>query len=129
MKTSAIAIAIAALAGLVAAVPAPASAASPEVVEGSVEITKRGPYNVFITEHANWGGRNELLTQNTGACRTLGNGWPNTITAFGPDPGVTCTIYDRPQCQGSQFWPIRNPGYANLNTIGWNDRIQSFNCL
>ncbi|KAM7213088.1 hypothetical protein V8F06_011511 [Rhypophila decipiens] len=131
MKTSAIAITIAALAGLVAAVPAPAPAASPEVIEGSVEITKRAPYNIYIGEHANWStsGRTELLSLNTGACHTLGNGWPAIITAFGPDPGVTCTIYDRPQCQGSQFWPIRNPGYANLNAIGWNDRIRSFNCL
>ncbi|KAM7189752.1 hypothetical protein V8F33_009891 [Rhypophila sp. PSN 637] len=71
MKTSAIAITIAALAGLVAAVPAPAPAASPEVVEGSVEITKRAPYNVWIGDHPNWsaGGRTELLTLNTGACR------------------------------------------------------------
>ncbi|KAM7194409.1 hypothetical protein V8F20_007935 [Naviculisporaceae sp. PSN 640] len=128
MKISVTLVTFAALVGFGVAVPAPAPAAH---LRPSRLLDKRAPYNVYIGEHANWStsGRTELLTMNTAACHTLGNGWPGIITAFGPDSGVTCTIYDRPGCTGSQFWPIRNPGYANLASIGWNDRIRSFVCV
>ncbi|KAK4220798.1 hypothetical protein QBC38DRAFT_449723 [Podospora fimiseda] len=124
MKTSAIASTLIALLGFAAAAPAPEPEPSPEPA-----VAKRAPYNVFIGEHSNWGGRNELLTLNTAVCHTLGNGWPGIITAFGPDAPVVCTIFDRPGCTGSQFHGITNPGYSNLNAIGWNDRISSFRCV
>ncbi|KAK3985868.1 hypothetical protein QBC44DRAFT_298238 [Cladorrhinum sp. PSN332] len=133
MKTSTIAVALTTLLGFAVAAPAPEASPNPSPDEDAAAnfaaLAKRAPYNVFITEHANWAGRNELLSLNTASCHTLGNGWPAIITSFGPDAGVTCTLFDRAGCTGSQYWPVRSPGFPNLSSIGWNDRIRSFVCV
>ncbi|KAK4185841.1 hypothetical protein QBC35DRAFT_388652 [Podospora australis] len=126
MKTSAILIAITALAGVAVAVPTPAPAAD---AAPSPILEKRQSNGVFVGEHAHYGGRTEHLRVAVGVCHTLGNGWPNIITAFGPDPGRVCTIYDDNFCSGASYANIVNPGFPDLGIIGWNDRINSFRCF
>ncbi|KAK4676329.1 hypothetical protein QC764_510715 [Podospora pseudoanserina] len=120
-------LAIVTMAGLTVAAPAPE--ASPEAApQPPVDLEKRQSLGVFVTQDINWGGRSEHLIVVRGQCLTLGNGWPNVISAFGPDSGLTCTIWDNNGCTGPSFGPITFPGIANLVTVGWNDRINSFRC-
>ncbi|KAK3985865.1 hypothetical protein QBC44DRAFT_334267 [Cladorrhinum sp. PSN332] len=123
MKLSAIILAITTGAGMAIAAPAP----GPTEVDQS-NLDKRATYRVYVAEHWDFQGRTELLEGPAGECRTLGNGWPNVISSFGPDPGFTCTIYDDNGCFGANYGGIRYPGYNALSTIGWNDRINSFRC-
>ncbi|KAK0666595.1 hypothetical protein QBC41DRAFT_338941 [Cercophora samala] len=144
MKTTALIALVAAFAGVTTAAPSPAPAPAVEHLAFNVpapsanstslnsrELHKRWDFNVYVTEHDNWNGRNEVLWWNRGACFSLGNGWDKIITSFGPQEGITCTIYDQHDCRGSQYWPIRYPGIPNLHNIGnpnWNDRISSWRC-
>ncbi|KAK4175811.1 hypothetical protein QBC36DRAFT_353699 [Triangularia setosa] len=147
MKTTSTFITLAAsFAALATAAPSPAPAPAqavnhlafnvpaPEKNSTSLDardLHKRWDFNVYVTEHDNWNGRNEVLWWNRGQCFSLGNGWDNIITSFGPQEGITCTIYDEHNCVGSQYWPVRYPGIPNLKNIGnpnWNDRISSWRC-
>ncbi|KAK4195016.1 hypothetical protein QBC40DRAFT_301545 [Triangularia verruculosa] len=152
MKTSAIFTAFAALAGLVIAAPAadtspvaiPARAVEesppplsyqqvvPIVDAEEAAIAKReieARQGVFITVHVNWSGGNAYISPiNRGACADLVSSWKNVITSFGPDPGLVCWIYDGDWCTGYSYGPIYNPGFADLSSIGMNDRINSFIC-
>ncbi|KAK3984171.1 hypothetical protein QBC44DRAFT_253477 [Cladorrhinum sp. PSN332] len=121
MKTFSILAAIAALASLTVAAPAANTEPTSEVAE-FVHTTseKRAVSHVFVTSDSNWGGRSENLQINTGVCLTLSNGWPNIISSFGPDAGITCT--------GASHSGVRNPGIPDLRGVGFNDRINSFRC-
>ncbi|KAK0664520.1 hypothetical protein QBC41DRAFT_359175 [Cercophora samala] len=114
-------LAIATMAGLTVAAPAPEP--SPEAApQTPIDLEKRQSLGVFVTADINWGGRSEHLIVVRGQCLTLGNGWPNVISSFGPDSGLNNG------CTGPSFGPITFPGIANLVSIGWNDRINSFRC-
>ncbi|KAK4160697.1 hypothetical protein QBC43DRAFT_337980 [Cladorrhinum sp. PSN259] len=142
MKTFSILAAIAAFAGLAVAVPAPNPAAAPssEPVAVGLQaqptaaiavVDKRATAHVFVTSDINFAGRQENLQISTGVCLTLGNGWPNTISSFGPDSGLTCNVFDNDGCNNSagSVTGIRFPGVSDLNTFGFNDRINSFVCF
>ncbi|VBB74915.1 Putative protein of unknown function [Podospora comata] len=152
MKVSTLYSALAALASLVAAAPAPgvspvANAArglepSPpplsyekvtpitdvdEVAAVKREIEAR--QGVYVTVHIYWGGTSAYISPvNRGACADLVPAWKNVISSFGPDSPLVCWIYDGDWCTGDWYGPIYNPGIADLTTVGWNDRINSFIC-
>ncbi|KAK4172391.1 hypothetical protein QBC36DRAFT_197087 [Triangularia setosa] len=127
MRTSSITLAIATMAGFTIAAPAPE--ASPEAApQAPVDLEKRQSLGIFVTADINFGGRSEHLIVTRGSCLTLGNGWPNVISSFGPDSGLTCTIWDDNGCTGASRGGIVFPGISNLVTVGWNDRINSFRC-
>ncbi|KAJ6565828.1 hypothetical protein DFH09DRAFT_1081483 [Mycena vulgaris] len=49
------------------------------------------------------------------------------LSAFGPSPGMGCTIFVDPDCGGTKsFGPIRSPGYSDLSVIDFNDQMSSF---
>ncbi|KAF1987667.1 hypothetical protein K402DRAFT_43369 [Aulographum hederae CBS 113979] len=63
-----------------------------------------------------------------GACISLpGTPFFKTISSFGPDEGMKCTVFDALGCQGRSF-DIWYPGYADMRWNGWDDRIQSYRC-
>ncbi|KAK0742578.1 hypothetical protein B0T21DRAFT_435002 [Apiosordaria backusii] len=149
MKTFAIFAAFAALAGFVVAAPAPgvslvargleASPAPlsyqqvvPIVDAGEAAVAKReieARQGVYVTIHINWsGGGGWIGPVNRGACADLVVSWKNVISSFGPDSPLVCWIYDGDWCTGDWYGPIYNPGIADLTTIGFNDRINSFIC-
>ncbi|KAK0744781.1 hypothetical protein B0T21DRAFT_407855 [Apiosordaria backusii] len=143
MKTSAIFVAIAALAGLAVAVPTPeaspkavASAETPalpsQLLSGSRIrrcIEERQSSGVFVTQDINWGGASTFLPVTRGVCATFVSVWVNSITSFGPDAGLSCHLFDLNGCTGESIGPIVSPGSANLGNIGWNDKINSFRCV
>ncbi|KAK4220802.1 hypothetical protein QBC38DRAFT_341117, partial [Podospora fimiseda] len=87
---------------------------------------------VYVTEDINFTGRAENLAIELGQCLTLGNGWPNTISSFGPDQGTSSFLYENSldNCNTNGAWDgtIQWPGIADLRSIGFNDRINSFKC-
>lgn len=61
---------------------------------------------------------------------TFGNPWEDTISSWGPDPGVSCHVYERRDCDigGRMFANIEYPGYGNLNDFQFEDIISSARC-
>lgn len=61
---------------------------------------------------------------------TFVNPWEDSISSWGPDPGVTCHVYERRDCDegGRKIYNIGNPGISNLNDYQFNDIISSARC-
>ncbi|CAO1597572.1 MAG: hypothetical protein LQ349_001079 [Xanthoria aureola] len=96
----------------------------PEVSIAAVERT-----HVKVCKDINFRGRCETLTANKQRCYDLFNGWSNEISAFGPERGTSCTIYDNRGCYGPEYAGIRYPGISDLRRVGWNDRASSYRCV
>lgn len=58
------------------------------------------------------------------------NPWDDSISSWGPDPGVTCHVYENKNCDegGRKIYNIVNPGISNLNDFQFNDIISSARC-
>ncbi|KAF2500046.1 hypothetical protein BU16DRAFT_613852 [Lophium mytilinum] len=88
---------------------------------------------VYMCQDPNWGGCVEAplpdLKEHPDAwCVGITGAWDNSISAFGPDKGLLCTIWDASACTGGGY-NIRWPGIADLRTVGWDDKISSFWCV
>ncbi|KAF2709769.1 hypothetical protein K504DRAFT_534084 [Pleomassaria siparia CBS 279.74] len=90
---------------------------------------------VYYTTDKNWGnghttGDRYHDTIETLSCRHLAPPFVDSISSFGPDSGVKCTVFDTPLCisNGSSL-EIWNEGYADMSWNGWDNRIRSFLCV
>ena len=103
-------IAIATFACLAAAIPLLGPA--PPIIEA---LTKRSsPHHVYQCTGQNWSGKCMVSEYTGGVCMTIFNGG---VGSFGPDPGVSCTLYQGAQCQDSAYTAQMNyPGSANIGT-------------
>ncbi|KAF2500047.1 hypothetical protein BU16DRAFT_235198 [Lophium mytilinum] len=60
-------------------------------------------------------------------CINFVDGYDNTISSFGPDRGLKCTVYDFSYCTGPSL-DIWWPGYADMSWNGWDNRVSSYRC-
>jgi len=79
-----------------------------------------------------WRGKcyHSLVTDNArNACWGYPPETRNAISSFGPDPGVSCRVWEKTSCfQGGPWKQFNFPGVADLNTVGWNDRVRAYAC-
>ncbi|KAK7631406.1 hypothetical protein IWX48DRAFT_591265 [Phyllosticta citricarpa] len=54
--------------------------------------------------------------------------WYRNVACFAPDEGVVCTVYDGDACTGSSL-RIANPGFPDLDVVGWAKRVASYVCV
>ncbi|KAF2814007.1 uncharacterized protein BDZ99DRAFT_516629 [Mytilinidion resinicola] len=85
---------------------------------------------VYMCKDPNWGGcvqapLPDLKEHPEVWCIGITGSWDNAISAFGPDKGLLCTIWDASACTGGGY-DIRWPGIPDLRTVGWDDKISSF---
>lgn len=80
-------------------------------------LTKRSsPHHVYQCNGQNWSGKCMLSEYTQGVCGTIFNGG---VGSFGPDPGVSCTLFQGNHCDGSngaQTAYMNYPGSANIGT-------------
>ncbi|KAF8595945.1 hypothetical protein BDV93DRAFT_563793 [Ceratobasidium sp. AG-I] len=65
----------------------------------------------------------------SGQCVTIGNGFNDKISSFGPDPGMSCTIFADENCSGRSAGGITQPGFNSLADVGMNDAMSTFVCF
>ncbi|KAJ7112515.1 hypothetical protein C8R44DRAFT_711045 [Mycena epipterygia] len=66
-----------------------------------------------------------LYLENT--CTNVPTNFQDNVSAVQPAAGVVCTLYADLNCGGQNIISI-NPGYSNLATQGFNDRLTAFLC-
>ncbi|QRV92626.1 hypothetical protein RhiJN_20644 [Ceratobasidium sp. AG-Ba] len=54
--------------------------------------------------------------------------WNDVVSSFGPDPGLTCTLYGDNNCSGRTVSGVVYPGIRNLADHNLNDAMSSFRC-
>ncbi|QRV77814.1 hypothetical protein RhiJN_05829 [Ceratobasidium sp. AG-Ba] len=65
---------------------------------------------------------------NSGQCVGVGSDWNDVVSSFGPDQGLTCTIYSDANCVGRATGGVVYPGIYNLADYNNNDAMSSFRC-
>ncbi|KAK3326183.1 hypothetical protein B0H66DRAFT_148922 [Apodospora peruviana] len=119
MKTSIIAVAIAALTSFVSAAPAVEAAG----------LAKRGTTHFFVCTNEKWGGECENLTVTTGKCTNLSSKFLKKISSLGPDAGTSCTMFENLNCdQASEKIYVNYPGHDKLSGHQWDNRGSSYIC-
>ncbi|KAF7716341.1 Uncharacterized protein PECH_000124 [Penicillium ucsense] len=92
----------------------------------STSLQKRIEGGVEICTDLNWGGQCGFAKQPWDLCIRLDSPWWHSITSIGPDQYNVIVAYEDYNCQSSNTLTIWNPGYSDLTSAGWNDRIGSF---
>ncbi|KAK5019074.1 hypothetical protein BJ546DRAFT_449865 [Cryomyces antarcticus] len=93
-------------------------------------LVERTAGAVYVCTDINWGGQCSYIATPLNKCVVLEGALLDSISSFGPDQGGFCIITDNPRCGvSSPYFDISYPGIADLRTIGWNDRVQSYICL
>ncbi|KAF2797048.1 hypothetical protein K505DRAFT_151410 [Melanomma pulvis-pyrius CBS 109.77] len=98
-------------------------------------IIERGERDLgfYMTTDPEWGYGHQTgerlhdWTSDPGCVSLEGTPFDKSISSFGPDEGVKCTVYDETDCTGEEL-VIFHPGYAEMGWDGWDDRISSLNC-
>ncbi|QRV74523.1 hypothetical protein RhiJN_02539 [Ceratobasidium sp. AG-Ba] len=84
---------------------------------------------VFFCTDANFKGNCVYVHGfNSGQCVGVGSDFNDKVSSFGPDQGITCTIYSDAGCVGRATGGIVNPGINNLADFNNNDAMSSFRC-
>ncbi|TLD20382.1 hypothetical protein PspLS_08461 [Pyricularia sp. CBS 133598] len=92
---------------------------------------RQGPPAFYACIHPGWTAPCQyfVIGVSTQCYNFLGD-WDNSISAFGPDQGTICNLYDSPNCVdsprtiGSLVWP----GISDLAALGWDNAVSSFRC-
>ncbi|KAK3398158.1 hypothetical protein B0T20DRAFT_506739 [Sordaria brevicollis] len=113
MKTAILAGTFATLAGFIMAAPAPEATVPVRAVN-----RQWTPY-VYACITTGW--QHYSLSK--------GDDFFESITGFGPDQGINCSLYSQTDCNGDHLDNIVYPGIGDLHDKGWNDRAQSYRCM
>ncbi|KAF2433181.1 hypothetical protein EJ08DRAFT_658443 [Tothia fuscella] len=71
----------------------------------------------------------DVSTNSNGWCVSLlGTPWYKLISSFGPDPGVTCSLFSGDNCEGSHLDELVYPGLAETYSNQWDNQAGSFKC-
>ncbi|KAK8221897.1 hypothetical protein M8818_000062 [Zalaria obscura] len=102
---------------------------SPHKVE-TIQPEKRAVGGVYMCTEANWSGNCQYLAYPVDTCVQLSDEWASQVSSFGPDAGTSCMIMQG-HCSSSEdfYGDIVSPGYADLSTIEWSDRMTSYLCF
>ncbi|KAK3339377.1 hypothetical protein B0H65DRAFT_476283 [Neurospora tetraspora] len=120
MRTTMIAATLATLAGFTMAAPAP---------EAQIANRQWTPH-VYVCITTGWN-RCSVLDANRGQCYDLTkmDDLGSSLTGFGPDPGLTCSLFSNQDCTGDHLDYISYPGIGDLHDKGWNDKAKSYKCV
>ncbi|KAG9097826.1 hypothetical protein FS749_005382 [Ceratobasidium sp. UAMH 11750] len=84
---------------------------------------------VYFCTDANFSGRCVYVSGfNSGQCVGVGSDFNDVVSSFGPDHGLTCTIYSDAGCVGRATGGVVYPGIYNLADYNNNDAMSSFSC-
>ncbi|QRV79085.1 hypothetical protein RhiJN_07101 [Ceratobasidium sp. AG-Ba] len=84
---------------------------------------------VFFCTDANFKGNCVYVSGfNSGQCVGVGSDFNDKVSSFGPDQGITCTIYSDAGCVGRATGGVVYPGINNLADFNNNDAMSSFRC-
>ncbi|POS69225.1 hypothetical protein DHEL01_v212381 [Diaporthe helianthi] len=102
----------------------------PAAIAATSELSTRASGNVYVCINANFQPACSLLHWNNDRCADFVNPWEDSISSWGPDPGVTCHVYEKRGCDesGRKIYNIGNPGISNLVNYQFNDIISSARC-
>ncbi|KAI7784301.1 hypothetical protein LA080_010357 [Diaporthe eres] len=64
----------------------------------SEEISTRAIRNVYVCINAGFQPACTVMHWTNDKCANFVNPWDDSISSWGPDPGVTCHVYDRRNC-------------------------------
>ncbi|KAG9079210.1 hypothetical protein FS749_008728, partial [Ceratobasidium sp. UAMH 11750] len=64
----------------------------------------------------------------SGQCVGVGPDFNDNVSSFGPDRGLSCTIFSDAGCNGRATGGIISPGIFNLKDFNNNDAMSSFRC-
>ncbi|KAG9078917.1 hypothetical protein FRC06_008048, partial [Ceratobasidium sp. 370] len=87
------------------------------------------PGGVYFCTDANFAGNCAYVSgMNSGQCVGVGSNFNDNVSSFGPDSGLTCTIYSDAGCKGRATGGVVYPGIYNLADYNNNDAMSSFSC-
>ncbi|QRW06757.1 hypothetical protein RhiLY_05756 [Ceratobasidium sp. AG-Ba] len=86
---------------------------------GGVYFCKNANFTRYLTH---------LAPFSSGQCVGVGSDWNDVVSSFGPDQGLTCTIYSDANCVGRATGGVVYPGIYNLADYNNNDAMSSFRC-
>ncbi|KAF8599342.1 hypothetical protein BDV93DRAFT_511741 [Ceratobasidium sp. AG-I] len=93
------------------------------------ENQKRDVNGVFFCTDADFKGRCVYVRGfSSGQCVGVGSDFNDNVSSFGPDQGMTCTIYSDAGCGGRATGGVIFPGINNLADFNNNDSMSSFSC-
>ncbi|KAI4253278.1 MAG: hypothetical protein LQ352_003775 [Teloschistes flavicans] len=111
-----------------------------KLVSGPSSLATADITHLYVCIDINFGGSCRNLDTTRQACSKLDkltgsfvsddfiNGFDNTISSLGPDPGTNCEIWDGLGCRGDSISGIVYPGISDLRDYNFNDRTSSYLC-
>ncbi|KAG8158265.1 hypothetical protein KVR01_012026 [Diaporthe batatas] len=95
------------------------------------KLSARASGNVYVCINANFQPACSLIHWGNDVCADFVNPWEDSISSWGPDPGVTCHVYEKRGCDesGRKIYNVGNPGISNLADYQFNDIISSARCF
>ncbi|KAJ7290683.1 hypothetical protein C8J57DRAFT_1276284 [Mycena rebaudengoi] len=108
--------------------PGPVATGTGRVVQSSDLVpTADGVGQLLLCVNANFGApcTQALYLENT--CTNVPTNFQDNVSAVQPASGVICTLFADVNCGGQNIISV-NPGYPNLATQGFNDRLTAFIC-
>lgn len=97
-----------------AADPSPEWVAGANVTERDLEVRDQLG-GIYICTQKQWAHcvYNIIPTLLMGQCQNFCNGWATKIASIGPDVGMTCRIFDSPNCE-NEHWDLVKPGNGDI---------------
>ncbi|KAL8665201.1 MAG: hypothetical protein Q9202_002423 [Teloschistes flavicans] len=99
-----------------------------KLVSGPSSLATADITHLYVCIDINFGGSCRNLDTTRQACYDFINGFDNSISSLGPDPGTNCEIWDGLGCRGDTISGIVYPGISDLRDYNFNDRTSSYLC-
>ncbi|KAI0867528.1 hypothetical protein GGS24DRAFT_515320 [Hypoxylon argillaceum] len=105
----------------------PAELIPTEASSGSVE--KRANAGVYLCTDSYFNGYCVHIVQPQFQCINLSGDLNDKVSSVGPDSPYYCLFYGAFNCDDSEsHFGTFSPGYNDLSTLGYNDKISSYIC-
>ncbi|KAL8664007.1 MAG: hypothetical protein Q9202_003424 [Teloschistes flavicans] len=121
------------LPALTLASPLPDANAEP-LAGAKQQLNERSLGGVYYCNNINYGAPCVKHTYPLAQCQDLSSTYAGQVSSIGPDSGTSCEVYAMGGCIPTYGTPnnghitINYPGYSDLRTVNFNDKIQSIIC-